>query len=713
MLHELLAGLLGYGSALSLDHLPGLHPSEKQIIVQLQTLGSKYVLITNFVHTIQKGIDCCLKPTTTDKQTFNITESSQNGLYLNALAMGIQTVLVEPYRTTVVDLERHILDPNNSITRGGATPVSMIAAIMEPFQLRLDHVLQTIKKASDSTLPDDQRYTGIHILDLLRDQSVCGIPSVKDLMHRLHAVCMRVFCKQLMCWMMYGLISDPYQEFFIVAKNQKRGGNASTHVLDLQELKSMTWTGLFEISKEKLPYYISIDLAETILFNGKAMSIISSCRPESVNEIIQQYTNKIANVCQENICNIPNQIHDIVTICKDMNKQVTRIIWDIVVLEKHLPTHLNAFRDVFLAGKGDFILELLSEFDRLKHSMNTTLVNITSQDVKQMFHKSWTRCEWPTNMTEHIKSRFSLVLSSLQSSTPPSASTPQIGTYSSTPPDTPVETCHYASHSLGVPLRLDYDISWPLDILLNKSDVDKYSNVFMFLMALRRIHVRLQRVFRERGVNVLPYRQSVWTVRCRMLFFIDCLWSYIQMDLIEVEFQQFVNYTLGKNTTANHADDVSAHSLSLASPNHLEHTSPTTSISDDMPSFDDIQRAHMRCLERICSGCFLDNGSIVGLAIREAIDLCDGLCGLTERIDPHGNGRSEHVLNGDMSAYQANMAAEIESIGQQFETRASTLFQAVSSVQGMHAAKSLGQLLIRLDFNTADCTFSQGGMMAR
>eukprot|EP00842_Homolaphlyctis_polyrhiza_P004463 jgi/Hompol1/5017/HPOL_004092-RA len=103
-------------------------------------------------------------------------------------------------------------------------------------------------------------------------------------------------------------------------------------------------------------------------------------------------------------------------------------------------------------------------------------------------------------------------------------------------------------------------------------------------------------------------------------------------------------------------------------------------------------------------GCFLD-GSVVGKTLEEVIGLCQQACDVLETLfkDDMDAGASG-AASGGVQARQKQRdnelnVASLESIAKQFESRASFLFQVFSGAESVQA--SLGQLLIRLDFNKA------------
>jgi len=95
---------------------------------------------------------------------------------------------------------------------------------------------------------------------------------------------------------------------------------------------------------------------------------------------------------------------------------------------------------------------------------------------------------------------------------------------------------------LGVPLRFEYEISWPLDLFVTTEDLSKYGDLFSFLISLRRTQHRLERVWvhlsaMHKYMANATTRQAndshlLWRIRAAMIFFVNCLWEHVQVNAV-------------------------------------------------------------------------------------------------------------------------------------------------------------------------------------
>ncbi len=81
---------------------------------------------------------------------------------------------------------------------------------------------------------------------------------------------MRVFFGQLSCWILYGVIEDHYNEFFIYKYKSEHEVEFEQNELENEEGNINDWDLCFSVRYSMIPKsLISIKLAEKILFIGK------------------------------------------------------------------------------------------------------------------------------------------------------------------------------------------------------------------------------------------------------------------------------------------------------------------------------------------------------------------------------------------------------------------------------------------------------------
>jgi gamma-tubulin complex component 4 len=219
------------------------------------------------------------------------------------------------------------------------------------------------------------------------------------------------------------------------------------------------------------------------------------------------------------------------------------------------------------------------------------------------------------------------LLPSLTSDGPPSA----------TSPTTPLTPSVFDTLLVGTTMTLSYNLTWPLDLFLDKTDLSIYSSIFSFLSALRKTHTRVhtcwtslsnaQRArrrwtgFGEGGtVEDLDVRAKMlrcgWGVVRNMSWFLDTLLGYVMTDVVDTEFRK-LKESLGKHREGLQSTTmISKSSAQPATSSHLDFTT--------------LRTIHTNYLGRLVDGCLLSNHSFTSI-MRQILDVCERFVAVVER----------------------------------------------------------------------------------
>jgi len=198
----------------------------------------------------------------------------------------------------------------------------------------------------------------------------------------------------------------------------------------------------------------------------------------------------------------------------------------------------------------------------------------------------------------------------------------------------PLETSLFDTLLLGTTLSLSYNLTWPLDLFLDKADLSIYSTIFSFLSALRKTHTRVhtcwtslsnaQRArrqwtgFGEGGTaEDLEVRANMlrcgWGVVRDMSWFLDTLIGYVMVDVVDVEFRKL------KEVLDKQREEVQAAKPKPGPPNPASHL-----------DFATLRSIHSNYLGRLFDGCLLNNGSLTS-TLRQILITCERFVAVVER----------------------------------------------------------------------------------
>ncbi|KAI9099417.1 gamma-tubulin complex component protein [Phlyctochytrium arcticum] len=689
------------------------------------------------------------------------------GLYLLALCSAIDGVL-DKYRAVIVDSERKILFRLDVDTNGGRTPLAWVENQFAKYHVILAH----LSKLTDLIEADPVAAHGTKLLSLLHSHTSSGHPDVRDM---LFQACMVVFYKQLTVWMLYGQLEDPYCEFFVRTARLETS-HSETRRAALSHTDRTRWQTQFVLDESLCPSFLPETTPQAIFFIGKAVVTIRESKKNGedlVNGLRTRHSDAIALLMSPPPSSTSPPFHPLkfLTTVQALKRDVASILWDVVVVEQQFLKHLNALRQCFCCGEGEVWTRFLEECSRLKRQAGERLAVVTDYELNATFRKiiratSGSGVSNPLNTSQspaaslsqtdihqfldHFSFRICRGPSHLHQQSRPTGNQPFL-------PDNE-QDLSLSQDLLGVPFTLHYSISWPLDLIFTPKDMQDYNTILSFLLRVKAVHMRLERLHtllvrdradRQGKTGLLgalddgeadrrgkaAWIRRVWRVRRSMIVFWDCLWSYMQMDVLESGFQQLIAQLTRTEIVGSPTDEGSDYEEARESPLSSRRTSgehpslssigglvgspspphpapsPTTppppKTTSIPPDLDTLQHLHTTHLQSLLRGCFLDAATrpVLGESIKDIWKTCELFCGVVER--------GMEALNPD------DEGLGVTEIEETFEKQSSFLFRTLSGIQslspnpqtqnsastqlarggGARAQNGLGKLLLRWDWN--------------
>ncbi|CAM6105636.1 unnamed protein product [Calypogeia fissa] len=483
------------------------------------------------------------------------------------------------------------------------------------------------------------------------------------------------------------------------------------------------WHTGFHINHEMLPEYIQLPVAESILFVGKAVRVLrnpstsfkvqasGSQRPGSKGQQRSDDVLMPLPFAKDSITGRGNsqrpellpeaEAEKIAAMLRDLKEApefhkmaleqavdtiraiAATHLWQLVVVHSDLIGHLKALKDYFLLAKGDFFQCFLEESRSL---MQLPPRPTTAEaDLKVPFQQAAVKAIGDDDKYfSRVSLRMPLLGKSFNSgSTPTDITRQRIGADAIA--SAALSAFGESSASLAYDgwdgLALDYSIDWPLQLLFTQEVLAKYSKVFQYLLRLKRIQLELEKSWAEamhfdradsrkqrkdpvNGSHAWQRRQlrmPMWRVRQHMTYLITNLQFYIQVDVIESQWN-----LLQERVEAS-------------------------------KDFTELARFHQEYLSALISQSFLDIGSVSRI-LDSIIKLCLQLCRVIEQQDGTPG------------------TAELEQITEEFNKKSNSLYTILrsSKLAGSQRAPFLRQFLLRLNYNSFFEATARGALnMAR
>lgn len=198
----------------------------------------------------------------------------------------------------------------------------------------------------------------------------------------------------------------------------------------------------------------------------------------------------------------------------------------------------------------------------------------------------------------------------------------------------PLPSSVFDTSLLGTTLSLTYNLTWPLDLFLDKADLAIYSSLFSFLSSLRKTHTLIHTCWtslsnaqraRRRWTGLgeggmaedLEIRAKVlrcgWGVVRNMGWFLDTLFGYVMMDVVDVEFRKLKELLDKRREEAQAPKATGPQATPTA---HLDFTT--------------LRAIHTSYLAKLVDGCLLSNSSLTSIT-KQILDTCERFVAVVER----------------------------------------------------------------------------------
>ncbi|KAF5931360.1 hypothetical protein HYC85_032233 [Camellia sinensis] len=678
MLHELLLALLGYTGDLIIDEredqkslgiflspdtpisdertfklapdISFLQPSERDVIERIITLGFYYRELDRFAaksRNLSWIRSANESPMSRTSELIN-GKKEKRSVYRRAIANGIVEVL-SVYRSAVLQIEQKLLADSVPILATVTQGLNKFFVLLPPlYELILEIEREDI--------------CGGQLLNLLHKRCHCGVPELQTCIQRQEDRDTEHDSSH----------SDMLEKF----------AHMSTNDASLTD-----WHLGFHISLDMLPEYIPMRVAESVLFAGKAVRVLrnpspafrfqDACVPSTETKRItknsriygtlffpeepsldakigeellpQSEADKIEAMLQN--LKESSEFHKRSFGCAMDSIQAIAAshLWQLVVVRANLNGHLKALKDYFLLAKGDFFQSFLEESRQLMRLPPRQ--STAESDLMVPFQLAAIKT---ISDEDKYFPRVSLRMPAFGISVKSSqVDLPKAKAYSEGDSSTLSDTAEMSLDGWDG-IALEYSVDWPLQLFFT------------------------QEVLSNRGRQRF---RPMWRVREHMAFLIRNLQFYIQVDVIESQW----------NVLQAHIQD-----------------------SRD---FTELVGFHQEYLSALISQSFLDIGSVSRI-LDSIMKLCLQFCWNIENQESSSNTvELDRITEGAWvgALYQIGhcpmrptasdelllFSIGVEHLCEEFNKTSNSLYTILRSsrLAGSQRAPFLRRFLLRLNFN--------------
>lgn len=175
---------------------------------------------------------------------------------------------------------------------------------------------------------------------------------------------------------------------------------------------------------------------------------------------------------------------------------------------------------------------------------------------------------------------------------------------------------------VGVPVTLNFHLSWPLELFLQPADLEVYDALFAYLISVRRTQIRLQGLWRSRRPPVALSRKgpaarahremlkrreqrerSVWAAASLAVFFLETVVEYWQGEVVEGAFADLME-VLGDGVEPEGDSDSDGEGADVWTGRRVDQPSQQDETKKQQDP-ESLMRAHQLYLSRLKRGVFM------------------------------------------------------------------------------------------------------------
>ncbi|TYZ59826.1 hypothetical protein PybrP1_003483 [[Pythium] brassicae (nom. inval.)] len=285
-------------------------------------------------------------------EAFTHAAATLPSVYARALAQAIESHVLQRYADAVVALERKVL------AACAVYPLAQMVAELEEFAELLPELCKLVHQlqCADERPSAQPRscVAGAQLLEVLHRMTSSGFPRIRSAMQELLFYCNRILFKQILSWILYGEIVDPYNEFFVRRRVPATAIAAAAAAADATP-GDVAWFKQFALDLDAVPLaYFPVAVAESVLFIGKSMQILLKADEYSLAEA-QALVATVDALAQQRVFDAVAVEHAVETV----RLRVAGRLHAEVVLKSGFAVFFRTLKGFFLLSRGELFQALI------------------------------------------------------------------------------------------------------------------------------------------------------------------------------------------------------------------------------------------------------------------------------------------------------------------------------------------------------------------
>ncbi|CAF0999098.1 unnamed protein product, partial [Didymodactylos carnosus] len=516
---------------------------------------------------------------------------------------------------------------------------------------------------------------GRSVLDLLHEQTQnsSGYKQTYDTCYYLAKSAFKPYLTMLETWIYKGIIHDPYNEFMVTENKDVQKENLEN------DFNDKYWGKRYVLNRNNTPRLLE-SMSEMILNTGKYLNAIRESGIDDKTKTMEElkYTTKEKDLEEP---------------LEKAYQYASQILLNLVLNEYHLLERFKTLKHYFLIDQGDYIVQFM---DIAEDELNKSASIINAEKIDALLVVALGTSIDPYKDDLRIKLFNYDLISMLEkvitidrvsggggnsslSSSSSSVSLYAQGDFASTPKTSdPIEIKLSGLESFS----LDYDVKWPISLIINRFVLVRYQMLFRYLFYVKHIERLLCNVWRfhKNGRKLTTRQQQKTTssttarktnvgdaaayLRHKMLHFVQNLLYYMSFEVIEPHWHTF--QTNLKKVT----------------------------------NIDELLKYHFLFLDNCLRDCMLTNGHLLRL-IHKLMAICVLFANTMMKVDEPIPFSSTTTTKTNLPTSEESLFAMIYNFNSNFTNQLTALLDAISREDGgVHGQEHrLTNIIHRINFN--------------
>ncbi|RYP73711.1 hypothetical protein DL771_003424 [Monosporascus sp. 5C6A] len=526
----------------------------------------------------------------------------------------------------------------------------------------IENILENLKRGGDlvpGNMTGKKICKGGVVIGLItkRLEAMSGDPAARSLLTSLLRDASRPYMAMLNEWLHHGGINDPHSEFLI--KEQK---SIKRDRLE-QDYTDDYWERRYTIRDNDVPPQLQ-GVKDKVLLAGKYLNVVRECGGVDVSKVVQDAPKSFDD---------PRFLDNVNNAYAHANESLMKLL-----LTTHaLPARLQSLKHYFFLDPSDYFTYFLelgaSELRKPVKSVNTSklqsLLDLVLRQTGTIVSLD------PFKEDVHIEMNEVSLIKMLQRVV--NITGIEQGEALQPLSNQPIEN---DKNAVGfTSLQLNYTVPFPVSLVISRKTIWRYQALFRYLLSLRHLESQLSTTWQTHNSAIVwcykssvrrmeIWKRRVWTLRARMIVFVQQLLYFCTLEVIEPNWQSLMSRLKAKDEGLDGSGK------------------PDRTV-------DELMQDHVDFLDTCLKGCMLTNGKLIRIHSK-LMQTCTVFAAYTnwlsrelEKADPDliGPIKPPNMSDEQWRRFQAaksqkpshNDSASSNSQLQDEETRINNLFEII------------------------------------